>query len=194
MPSDASHSSGVLRDEALKLLLAERGLAIVPVTMGETSMVPHLAGGDAVLAAPLTTPPAAGDLLLYRQQDYWVVHRCLGRSAGRDGRSGFRTRGDGRNVLDPLLASDDVLARVIALRRGGVWRSLSGPAARVYATGMAWHDFSWAAAGHLARRAGLGTLVARCDLLVLQLLAPFVFPLCHRRIPRPEASSPETTV
>jgi len=194
MPSDASHSSGVLRDEALKLLLADRGLAVVPVTMGETSMVPHLVGGDAVLAVPLTTPPALGDLLLYRQQDYWVVHRCLGRSVGRDGRSGLRTRGDGRNVLDPLLAQDDVLARVVALRRGGVWRSLSGPAARVYAKGMTWHDLCWAAAGHFARKAGLGTLVARCDRLALHVFVPFVFPLCHRRIPRPEAPSPETTV
>ena len=194
MTSDPSHSSGVLRDEALRLLLSARGAAIVPVMAGETSMVPHLAGGDAVLASPLTTPPAPGDLLLYRQQDYWVVHRCLGRAIGPDGRSGFRTRGDGRNVLDPLLAPESVLARVVAVRRAGTWRSLSGPAARVYATAMAWHDLAWAAAGHVARKAGLGTLVARCDLGTLDVLVPFAFPLCHRRILPPAAPSPETTV
>jgi len=194
MSPDPSHSSGVLRDEALKLLLSERGMAIVPVTSGETSMVPHLSGGDAVLASPLASPPAAGDLLLYRQSDYWVVHRCLGRTVTRDGRSGLRTRGDGRNVLDPLLAPQDVLARVIALRRSGSWRSLTGPTARVYARAMAWHDLFWAAAGHAARKAGAGTLVARCDSGALSLFVPFVFPLCHRRIPPPEAPSPETTV
>jgi len=194
MPSEPSHSSGVLRDDALKLLLAERGTAIVPVREGETSMVPHLTGGDAVLASPLSAPPAPGDLLLYRQQDYWVVHRCLGRGVGRDGRSGFRTRGDGRNVLDPLLPPEAVLARVVAVRRAGTWRSLSGPAARVYARAMAWHDLSWAAAGHVARKAGFGTLVSRCDLGALNVLVPLVFPLCHRRIPPPAASSPETAV
>ena len=184
----------MLRDEALKLLLAERGMAIVPVTAGETSMVPHLTGGDAVLASPLANSPVAGDLLLYRQRNYWVVHRYLGRAVTRDGRSGLRTRGDGRNVLDPLLAPQDVLARVIALRRRGSWRSLTGPAACVYARAMAWHDLCWAAAGYAARIVGAGTLVARCDLGALGLFVPLVFPLCHRRIPPPEAPSPETTV
>src|SRR5258706_16314757 len=102
-----SHPSGVLRDEALRIMLSERGAATVPVTAGDTSMVPHLRGGDAVLAVPLTASPARGDLLLYRQQEYWVVHRCLGWAA-RDPREGLRTRGDGRNVLDPRLAAEDV--------------------------------------------------------------------------------------
>jgi len=194
MPPVPSHSSGVLRDQALELMLANRGTAVVPVTLGESSMLPHLKGGDAVLAARLAAPPAPGDLLLYKQQDYWVVHRCLGRAPASDGTPGFRTRGDGRNLLDPHLAADAVLARVVALRRGGIWHSLDTPAARVYATCMAWHDLGWAAAGWAARKAGLGALVAGLDRGVLSLLVPFVFPLFHRRIPPPDVTSPDGAV
>jgi len=66
MPADPSQPSRVLRDQALRLLLSERGAAIVLVTEGDTSMIPHLRGGDAVLAIPLVAPPGMGDLLLYR--------------------------------------------------------------------------------------------------------------------------------
>jgi len=184
----------VVRDQALRLLLRERGAAIVPVTAGETSMLPHLAGGDAILAAPALSPPRPGELLLYRQQDYWVVHRCLGMATSPEGRPGLRTRGDGRNVLDPLLAGEDVLARVVAIRRAGSWRSLERPLARVYATCMAWHDLCWAAAGWLARKVGLGSLVAALDLGTLRLVVPLAFPLFHRRIPTPEGSLADFSV
>jgi len=194
MPNDPSQPTGVLRDQALRLLLFERGEAVVFVTEGDTSMVPHLRGGDAVLAAPLAAPPRRGDLLLYRQQDYWVVHRCLGWAAAPDGRNGLRTRGDGRNVLDPHLVVEDVRARVVALRRGGVWRSLQGPAACVYARFMAWHDLFWSAAGVVARRAGLGRAVAAIDFGVLRLSVPLVFPILHRRIAPPAVSLPDRTV
>jgi len=194
MPNDPSQPTGVLRDQALRLLLFERGEAVVFVTEGDTSMVPHLRGGDAVLAAPLAAPPRRGDLLLYRQQDYWVVHRCLGWAAAPDGRSGLRTRGDGRNVLDPHLVAEDVRARVVALRREGAWRSLQGRPARVYSRFMAWHDLFWAAAGVVARRIGLGRAVAAIDLGVLRLSVPLVFPILHRRIAPPAVSLPDRTV
>jgi len=194
MKTVPSQSSGVLRDQALRVLLSERGEAVVLVTEGDTSMAPHLRGGDAVLAAPLAAPPRPGELLLYRQQDYWVVHRCLGRTAAPDGREGLRTRGDGRNVLDPHLVAEDVRARIVAVRRGGVWRSLQGPTARVYARFMAWHDLLWAATGVVARRAGLGRAVAAIDLGLLRLAVPVAFPLLHRRVAPPTVLLPDRTV
>jgi len=175
-------------------MLATHGSAIVPITWGDTSMVPHLYGGDAVWAVPLAAPPVAGELLLYRQQNYWVVHRCLGRVAGADGRPGFRTRGDGRNLLDPHLAAGDVLAKVGAVRRAGVWRSLDGPAARVYEKLMAAHDLAWAVAGVGFRKIGLGAAGSAVDRGLLRLAAPLVFPLCHRRIAPPTAPDPAKTV
>jgi hypothetical protein len=194
MPGDPSQPGGVLRDQALQLMLAERGGAVIPVTDGDTSMVPHLRGGDAVLAVPLVAPPGAGDLLLYRQQDYWVVHRCLGRASSLDGRPGLRTRGDGRNELDPRLPSEDIRARVVALRRGGAWRSLQGAPARVYARLIAWHDLFFAAAGVIARRAGLGRAGAAIDRGALRFWVPLVVPLVHRRIAPPAVSGPERAV
>jgi len=184
----------VLRDQALQLMLSAHGAAIVVVTEGDTSMVPHLRGGDAVLAVPLTAAGRRGDLLLYRQNDYWVVHRCLGRAVARDGKEGLRTRGDGRNALDPFLAPEDVLARVAALRRRGSWRSLESRPARAYAQLLAWHDLIWAAAGVAARKIGLGRAVAGLDLLWLRLAVPLAFPLFHRRIARPAAFGPDEAV
>ena len=190
MPRVPSQPTGVLRDQALQWMLSERGEAIVLVTEGDTSMLPHLSGGDAVLAVPLVAPPARGDLVLYRQQEYWVVHRCLGWARAPDGGTGLRTRGDGRNVLDPRVQAADVRARIVALRRGGAWRSLQGPPARVYARLMACHDLFFAAAGVVAGKAGLGRVVAAIDLGVLRLTVPLAYPLFHRRIAPPGASDP----
>jgi len=175
-------------------MLSERGAAIVLVREGDTSMVPHLRGGDAVLAVPLVAPPAPGDLLLYRQQEYWVVHRCLGWTAAPDGRPALRTRGDGRNELDPRLQAEDVRALVIAVRRGGAWRSLQGAPARVYARCMAWHDLFFGAAGVVARKAGLGREMAAIDLGALCFWVPLAFPVFHRRVAPPAVSGPEGTV
>lgn len=194
MPAVPSQPSSVLREQALRMMLSERGAAIVIVTEGDTSMVPHLRGGDAVLAVPLAARPRRGDLLLYRQKDYWVVHRVLGWVAARDGTDGLRTRGDGRNALDPHLVAKDVLARVVALRRAGVWRSLEGRPARIYAQLMALHDVFWALAGVVARKSGLGPAVAAIDLGVLRLVVPLAFPLFHRRIAHPAVSGPEGAV
>jgi hypothetical protein len=194
MPDVPSQPRGVLRDQALQLILSERGAAIVRVTEGDTSMVPHLRGGDAVLAVPLVAPPGPGDLVLYRQQDYWVVHRCLGRAAAPDGHDGLRTRGDGRNELDPRLSAEDVRARVVALRRGGAWRSLDGTPARLYARCMAWHDLFYAAAGVVARKAGLGRAVAAVDRVTLRVWVSVVFPVFHRRMAPPAISGPEGPV
>ena len=184
----------MLRDQALLLMLSTHGGAVVAVTPGDTSMVPHLSGGDAVLVVPSATAPGPGDLLLYRQSGYWVVHRCLGRAIARDGRAGVRTRGDGRNALDPLLAPEDVLARVTAIRRRGVWSSLEGRPARIYARLMAYHDLVWAAAGVAARKTGLGGVVAGLDSLSLRLLVPLGFPLFHRQMARPAVPGPDEAV
>jgi hypothetical protein len=172
------------------MMLSEQGGAVLAVAEGDTSMLPHLRGGDAVLAVLPSGSPRPGDLVLFRQQDYWVVHRCLGQAFSEDGRTGLRTRGDGRNNLDPFLALEDVLGRVAGLRRGGVWRSLEGRRARAYARAVAWHDLSWAAAGVALGRAGLAGFVAVLDLALLRVLVPIVFPWCHRRISSPSVPGP----
>src|SRR5262245_19973917 len=102
---------------AVRLLLREKRPAILPIASGDTSMAPLLRGVDAVRAAPWSGRARAGELLVFRQQDYLVVHRCLGRARARDGARCLRTRGDARPDLDPPVLDDRVVARVAAIRR-----------------------------------------------------------------------------
>jgi hypothetical protein len=185
MPNDASHSLRVKLDQALELVMVQRGQAVIPISAGDTSMVPHLRGGDEVLVVPVTRGPVSGDLILFRQSDYWVVHRCLGPTTTKDGRTGYRTRGDGRGRLDPLVVAADVRARVIALRRGGTWRSLDGVPARVYAKLVAWHALFWAGAGVAAGTIGCAGACAAVDLGLLRIIVPVAFPVFHRRLGDP---------
>jgi hypothetical protein len=184
----------VLRDEALRLVLSERGTAVVPVTEGDTSMAPHLNGGDLVAVVAPREAHRSGDILIYRQQDYLVVHRYLGVARAPDGTPCLRTRGDGRNAFDPPVSAEAVIGRVVAVRRSGEWRSLDGAAASAYARLVAWHDLAWAAAGLAGTKVGLGGLVARLDRGLLTLGAPIAFRAVHRRIAPPAASGPAASV
>jgi hypothetical protein len=157
-------------------------------------MRPHLLGGDQVAVVAPRARPRAGDLLVYRQQDYLVVHRYLGRARAADGNRCLRTRGDGRNELDPPVLPDAVAARVVAVARDGAWRSLEGTGAMVYARLVAWHDLAWAAAGVGARRIGFGGVAARLDRWFLTIGAAVLFPVIHARIAAPAALGPDATV
>lgn len=178
----------MLRDEALNLLLSGGGSVVIPIVDGDSSMAPLLRGGDAVLAAPIEAAgPRRGEIVLFRQHDYLVVHRYLGPATTREGAPRLRTRGDGRNRLDPPLAPGDLRGRAIAVRRAGAWRSLEGPGARLFRRAMAWHALFWAATGVVAGRAGLGAAVAALDFRLLAATAPWTFALLHGRLPEPAA-------
>jgi len=137
-------------DAALKLMAAPGRVAVLPVN-GD-SMVPTLRHGDQVAVELAAERPERGDLLLFRQAAYHVVHRYLGPATGADGRPCLRTRGDHVSALDPALDPVLVLGRVVAAEREGVWRDLDNATARVYGLGVALHDLFWAAAAVLAGR------------------------------------------
>lgn len=174
--------------EALDLLLTERGSAVLAISPGDRSMEPTLAGGSPFVAAPLSREPRPGDLLVFRQADYLVVHRYLGRARFPDGAPCLRTRGDGRSPFDPPLRRADVLARVVAVRRAGSWLSLGGIRARTFARLIAWHDLAWGAAAALVRPVKLEGLVATLDRAVLSLAVALGFRLAHAAAPDPEAA------
>ena len=184
----------MLSDRALSVLLSERGHAILPIAGQDASMTPHLSGGDLVAAAPPPATPRPGDLIVFVQQDYLVVHRYLGAARDRSGRPCLRTRGDGRNELDPALPPDAVRARVVAIRRAGVWRSLEGMRAVAYARLVAWHDLFWASAGIAFRKVGLGSAATHLDHALLRLTAALLFTPLHARIEAPDGAVPETPV
>ena len=184
----------MIRDEALNLALASRGAAVLMIVAGDTSMEPMLSGGDAVLAVPLAGDPARGDLIVFRQKDEIVVHRYLGRARTEDGRPCLRTRGDGRQDLDPPVDRSSVRARAAAVRRDGAWRSLDGRRSRVLAGMIAWHDLAWAGAIHLLRPLGLGGAAAAVDRGLLRAIARLASPLADRRIPDPGNPEPHVSV
>jgi len=157
-------------------------------------MRPHLLGGDRIAVVAPRPIPRAGDLLVFRQQDYLVVHRYLGRARTPGGDACLRTRGDGRSELDPPVSPDAVAARVVAVSRKGAWRSFEGRGASVYARLVAWHDLAWAAAGVAARGIGLGRLAATLDRGLLALGGALLFSLIHRRIAPPAVAGPDASV
>jgi hypothetical protein len=184
----------VLTDEALRLALEDGRSAVVPIVQGDASMAPLLRGGDAVVAAAVgPAGPVRGDIVVFRQNDYLVIHRYLGRARAADGTPCLRTRGDGKNRLDPPLAAANLLGRAIAVRRNGAWRSLEGPGARLFRSAMAWHALFWAGAGAWARRAGLGGAIAALDLALLAATVRCAFAVLHARIPGPPDDGPAKT-
>jgi hypothetical protein len=115
-------------------------------------MIPTLKDGQRVAIRLSNGEPARGDLLLFRQVDYLVVHRLLGNTTGPNGEPRLRTRGDGRIALDPPLDPALVRGVVVAIEDDGCWWDLRGGGAKLYAIGVFLHDFLWAVAGMVARK------------------------------------------
>lgn len=155
------------------------------------SMEPTLRAGDRLTVEFSPRPPLRGDLLLFRQADYLVVHRYLGPAAAPDGTPCLRTRGDGRPGLDPPLFEEQVVGRVRAAERGGVVWDLDRRGARRWARAVAAHDLFWAgvvvvagrierALGPVGRAVPLRRAAATADRLLLRAADAALFRLVHR--------------
>jgi hypothetical protein len=171
-------------------LMGRQGRGVVLPMIGE-SMLPLLRAGQRIAVDLSPFEPERGDLLLFRQEDYLVVHRFLGPTSREDGSSVLRTRGDGLPRLDPPLERARVRGRVRAIEFRGLWWSLDGGRARAFALAVALHDLGWAGAAVLAgrieellRRAGLRpavqSWVVRADRALLGAAHRLLFPLLHR--------------
>ncbi len=124
------------------------------------SMAPLIQPGDAVRLVPLDRGQIArGTLIAYRREEMLVVHRLLAW-----GEAGVVTKGDALTSPDPMVAWEQVVAQVAALRRTGkpqidlgifpwpfindVLSSLSAIASRLssdYGTGGSWPRLLWLA-------------------------------------------------
>ena len=175
-------------DAAIALLGRGGRRGILPMR-GE-SMRPTLRPGERVLVEFEALRLERGDLVLYRQVDYLVVHRVLG-PASRDLEPTLRTRGDGASSLDPPLERSRIRGRVTAIERDGVWFLLDGGGARAYALGVALHDLVWAGVHALATRIDralgrgglpdrLAELAAVCDRALLGAAHRAFFRAAHR--------------
>lgn len=183
------------RDEALDLLRTDGRPAIFSVPGSDSSMVPTLDPCD--LVAVELSPPGfrPGDLLVFRQADYEVVHRYLGPARRAGGLPCLRTRGDGAIAIDPPLDRSRVIGRAVAVRRGDGWRDLTGRAARVYARAVALHLLAWSGlavlvCGRAGRRTALRRAVVAIDRGLLRLCHAALFRVCHRRTEPPTGTNP----
>ncbi len=162
-----------------------------------SSMVPTLPPGSVLCVEFSPSGLRRGDLLLFRQADYLVVHRLLGRARAAGGARCLRTRGDGLPALDPALEPSCVVGRVVAIDRGRGWKGVRGRGARLYGTWLAWHDLAWAALVVLARRTvdgllrrlasggSIGPRIAAADLWILRRLDRLLFDPLHPSVPDP---------
>jgi hypothetical protein len=166
-------------DAASELLRAAGGQGTVR-THGD-SMEPTLGAGAAVLVRyrPVERP-RRGELIVFRQVDYLVVHRFLGTVAGPDGPR-FRTRGDGAARLDGPVEPGAVVGTVVAIERPDGWRSLEGRLARAYGAAVALHALAWAGARATSGFRFLGAL----DRGLLRAADAVLFALAHRRVAAP---------
>lgn len=194
---DEPITSGIpvhLRDEALDLMGRSGGNHVLP--MQGASMLPTVKDGQRVAISLSTDELARGDLLLFRQVDYLVVHRLLGNTTGPDGEPRLRTRGDGKTALDPPLDPALVRGVVVAIEDDGCWWDLRGGGAKLYAIGVFLHDFFWAAAGMVAReleglmkKVGVAvpafSLTERVDRSLLGLAHRLLFKPLHARYTLP---------
>jgi hypothetical protein len=141
-----------------------------------------------------------GDLLLFKQADYYAVHRLLAWTATPEGKPYLRTRGDGHPFFDPPVEHERVEGRAIAIEADGYWWNLSGAGARLYALGAVVHDLCWALAATGAKKVdtglrGLGigssiqAMVGRIDRALLGIAHKMLFKRLHKRSQSPPGGS-----
>ena len=192
-PDSPDRLSVELLDAAVELMGESGRDGAIPVQ--GRSMLPFLTEGQLVAVEFGAERLATGDLLVFRQVDYLVVHRLVGRGS-RNGATYYRCRGDGLAGLDPPVDPERVVGRVVAVRCGESWRSVRGGGARLYARLSAWHDLSWTTLRRLAgfvegglRRLGLKLplreTVSAFDRRVLRLAYRLLFERVHPVVPAP---------
>jgi hypothetical protein len=183
-------------DAAVDLIGRHGRVAVLPVT-GD-SMLPSLRAGQRIAVELLPGEPQRGDLLVFRQLDYLVVHRFLGPASREDDRPSLRTRGDHIPALDPVVERSRVRGRVIAFEDAGRWWGLDTGAARAWALAVAIHDLFWAAAGAVAsrldgrsRRLGLPLSLARWTTAVDRAALGLAYRLLFRALHADDRERPE---
>jgi hypothetical protein len=146
-------------------------------------MEPTLRSGDRARVRPATAPPRFGDLILFRQRDYLVLHRFLGPVRGAGGGGPYRARGDGRLRLDPPVGRGDIVGSAVELEARYGRRRLDSFGARLYSVGVGFHSLVWGLAGIVfGNPESTGSKrCARLDAALLHTSHALLFRVFHRR-------------
>jgi len=117
-----------MRDSGLFAEVTEHALGsgtVVRFRAEGSSMHPTIRDGELITVAPVSTADVArGDLLLCRHRGRVIAHRIVS-IAGDGGDRRFELRGDGQRASEVFVGADDIVARIVAVRRHG--RSIALP-------------------------------------------------------------------
>jgi hypothetical protein len=119
-----------MRDSGLFAEVMEHALTsgtLVRFRAEGSSMHPTIRDGELITAAPVATADVVrGDVLLCRNSGRVLAHRVVA-IAERAGDRHFELRGDGHTSSDAVVGADEIVARIVAVRRRG--RSIPLPGA-----------------------------------------------------------------
>jgi signal peptidase len=88
---------------------------VLRLKVSGSSMLPAIRPGDVLTIHRFAHGGAsAGDVVLFRREGRFFVHRILRREG-----AGFIARGDAARSCDPWVADSDLLGRVVSVERGG---------------------------------------------------------------------------
>ena len=82
------------------------------------SMLPLIRVGDLLLIRQQTDAVHQGEILTFRLGEQLVAHRVLKVYRAAQGLTGFLTKGDHSLSIDPMVSLDQVIGKVVAIRRG----------------------------------------------------------------------------
>jgi hypothetical protein len=128
-------------EAALNLWEQTEGQHLIPIT--GCSMLPFIQDGDRLLVAHGTIGARRGDVVVFRRKGKLIAHRVLYICDG-DGGPAFITKGDGVSDLDPAVTADEMVGRVLAVKRGERYMSLDTAAWRTLGWLIALGTPAWA--------------------------------------------------
>jgi signal peptidase I len=95
------------------------------------SMLPLIQEGDQVLVIHGCADVRPGDIVVFRQEGTLVAHRVMRIQYDEMRGEVFVTRGDNVLHFDPPVNADEIVGRVLAVKRGGQTMSLATPFWRI---------------------------------------------------------------
>jgi hypothetical protein len=113
----------------------------VPLKTAGLSMRPSIYGGEWVVVRRAATPEVgAGDIVIYQAGSAFIAHRVI-RRREQAGRVFFTIKGDAQLAAEEI-AAEQVVARVVAVKRGDRRIDLNRPCRRLANRLIAGHS-SW---------------------------------------------------
>lgn len=124
-----------LLDTAIQLWKGHDKRHWIPIT--GNSMLPLMRAGDQVLVAHDCSHIRTGDVIVFWQSNQLIIHRVIQIERTPD-TIRFLTKGDNGLSFDPIVSADQVIGKVLAVRRTGRETWLDTRGWRMWGSGIAY--------------------------------------------------------